>query len=132
MTAPPEMLCAGSRVNNPREPTVPAVTETVPVVLTLLPGCGPPNIAPVRGRVTCNGKPVPDAALIFSPIPKNPNDRESGKAAAAATDDDGYFKLSTFKEGDGGLIGRHRVSITIDENSKLPCKSKVIEIEIKR
>jgi hypothetical protein len=99
--------------------------------LALHPGCAPPTIAPVRGRVTCNGKPVPDAALIFSPIPKNANDKESGKAAAAGTDADGYFTLSTFKEGDGGLIGRHRVSITIDENSKLPCRSKVMEIEIK-
>jgi hypothetical protein len=94
-------------------------------------GCGTPNIAPVRGRVTCNGKPVPDAALIFSPVPKNENDRESGKAAAAGTDADGYFVLSTFKERDGALIGKHRVSITIDENAKIPCKSKVIEVEIK-
>src|SRR5262245_46783601 len=57
--------------------------------LALLPGCGSETIAPVRGRVTCHGKPVVDAALIFSPIPKNENDKESGKAAAAGTDEDG-------------------------------------------
>ena len=100
--------------------------------LALFPGCGPPTIAPVRGRVTCKGKPVADAALIFSPVPKNENDKESGKAAAAGTDEDGYFVLSTYKERDGALIGKHRVSVTVDEGSrKVACKSKVIEIEIK-
>jgi hypothetical protein len=100
--------------------------------LSLLPGCGAPTIAPVRGRVTCNGKPVADAALIFSPIPKNENDKESGKAAAGGTDENGYFVLSTYKERDGALIGKHRVSVTVDEGSrKVPCKSKVLEIEIK-
>jgi hypothetical protein len=101
-------------------------------VLTLLPGCGPATIAPVRGRVTCNGKPVADAALIFSPVPKNENDKESGKAAAGGTDEDGYFVLSTYKERDGALIGKHRVAVTVDEGSrKVACKSKTLVIEIK-
>lgn len=100
--------------------------------LTLVSGCGPATIAPVKGRVTCNGKPVADAALIFSPVPKNENDKESGKAAAAGTDEDGYFVLSTYKERDGALIGKHRVSVTVDESSrKVACKSKVLVVEIK-
>ena len=101
--------------------------------LALVPaaGCGGPNIAPVKGRVTCHGKGVPDAALIFSPIPDDPNAKESGKAAAAGTDADGYFELSTFKERDGALIGKHRVSVTLDEHARIPCKSKVVVIEVK-
>jgi len=99
--------------------------------LVLLPACKRSSIAPVTGRVTCKGKPVADAVLIFSPMPKNENDKESGKAAAASTDADGRFELSTYKRGDGALIGKHRVAVTLDENARLPCKSKVIIVEVK-
>jgi hypothetical protein len=99
--------------------------------LLLLPGCGSPSVAPVRGRVTCNGQPVADAAIIFSPRPKNETDRESGKAAAAATDADGWFVLSTYKVGDGALVGKHRAAVTLDERIRSPCKSKVVIVEIK-
>jgi hypothetical protein len=81
--------------------------------------------------VTCNGKPVVDAALIFSPMVQNEGDRESGKAAAASTDADGRFELSTHREGDGALIGKHRVAITLDPTVRSPCKSKVVIVEIK-
>jgi hypothetical protein len=95
-------------------------------VLTLESGCGGPAMAPVRGRLLCKGKPVADAAIIVSPMAANPGDRESGKAASAGTDAEGRFVLSTFKQGDGAIVGKHRFAISLDENARLPCKSKVM------
>ena len=98
--------------------------------LVFLPGCGK-SLAPVKGRETCGGKPVVDAALIFSPVPRSEEDIEPGKAAAAGTDADGRFFCSTYAEGDGALIGQHRVAITLDPRARTACKSKVIIVEVK-
>ena len=44
-------------------------------------GCGPggPEIASVEGKVTLDGKPLPNAAVVFIP--------ENGRPAGATTDD---------------------------------------------
>jgi hypothetical protein len=87
-------------------------------------------MAPVKGRITCNGKPVHDAAVIFSPLPRAEGDRESGKAAQAGTDADGRYVLSTFKPGDGALVGSHKVSVVVDNATPIPCKIKVVTRDV--
>ena len=99
--------------------------------LLALSGCGSATIAPVHGRVTCNGKPVVDAAIIFSPVPRFEGDKEPGKPAGGGTDADGRYVMSTYKERDGVLIGKCRVAITLDATVRSPCKSKVILYEVK-
>ena len=44
-------------------------------------GCGAPALAPVSGRVTCDGKPLPLGTILFSPLPASGTDLESPKAA---------------------------------------------------
>lgn len=61
---------------------------------------------PVTGTVTLDGKPVPGAAVAFSP-----NDAK-GRAASGMTDVDGKFKLTTMVAGDGALAGSYKVAIT--------------------
>src|SRR5262249_9732703 len=70
-------------------------------------GCGGPAMATVRGKVTCKGKAVAQAHLIFAPVPRSPEDREPGKPATGFTDDNGEYILSTFREYDGALVGPH-------------------------
>jgi hypothetical protein len=102
------------------------------VAVSLLPGCGQSSLAPVHGRVTCHGKPVPQAGIIFSPVPKEATDRQAGKAAAGSTDANGRFVITTYKSGDGALIGKHRVSIVLDNTAKAPCgHSKIVTREVK-
>lgn len=67
-------------------------------------GCGRSDMGRVAGRVTFQGRPVPDAVLNFVP-PKGP-------WAAGKTDADGRFTLSTFAKGDGSLAGKCQVLIT--------------------
>jgi hypothetical protein len=70
-------------------------------------GCGDkrPAVAPVSGRVTCQGKPVVAGRIMFYP--------ENGRPAVGQIGPDGTYQLTTNPEcpGDGALLGRHRVTI---------------------
>ena len=103
------------------------------LALALVSGCGQSaSVAPVHGRLTCNGKPVKEAVVLFSPLGGSENARETGKAASGSTDGDGHFTLTTFKPGDGALVGRHRASVILDNTVRLPCgNSKVVMLEVK-
>ena len=96
-------------------------------------GCGGPAMATVRGKVTCKGKAVAQAHLIFSPVPRSTEDREPGKPATGFTDDNGQYTLSTFKAYDGALVGPHEVTISLDETNPARCpRLKKINFEVKR
>ena len=50
--------------------------------LAALSGCGGgPALAPVTGRVLCNGKPVTAAHVIFSPVAASEKDLTPGRSA---------------------------------------------------
>jgi hypothetical protein len=66
-------------------------------------GCRQSDMAPVSGRVTFEGRPVPKAIVRFLP--------ESRPMAAAGTDDDGRYRLTTRRPMDGAYIGRHKVVV---------------------
>src|SRR5262245_48594736 len=100
--------------------------------LVFLTGCGGPSMAPVKGRVTCNGQPVRDAAITFSPVPRNADDKHPGKPASGFTDADGVYELSTHKPLDGALVGKHRVTVALDDTNPARCtREKQIELEVK-
>ena len=92
------------------------------LVLVFLAGCGGPVMAPVKGRVTCNGKPVAEAAVTFNPAARSEEDKEPGKPATGFTDADGNYVLSTFKNYDGALVGKHRVTVMLDDTNPAKCK----------
>ena len=73
--------------------------------LVALVGCNDrPDMAPVTGRVLYNGQPLPYGSIVFQP--------PRGQLAAAAIQTDGSFRLSTFAENDGAIVGPHKVSVT--------------------
>jgi hypothetical protein len=68
-------------------------------------GCSDrPAVAPVSGKVTYNGKPLPYGSVGFQPA--------QGQPSGAAIQPDGSFRLSTFSEFDGAIIGPHKVKVT--------------------
>ena len=71
----------------------------------LLVGCGSgrPKTAIVRGTVTYKGKPVPNGTVNFIPA--------DGPSATATIGRDGAYRLTTFKEGDGAVLGTHRIVV---------------------
>jgi hypothetical protein len=74
-----------------------------------LAGCGGGDFptAPVRGRVLCEGKPVPHVRVYFEPIGLG----IVGVAGFAVAKEDGTFVLTSYKAGDGAVIGKHRVRV---------------------
>src|SRR5262249_17280259 len=69
-------------------------------------GCdnGRPKTAVVKGKVTFNGKPVPHGTVLFVPV-------VPGTTATGAIAPDGSYSLTTFKKGDGAVLGKHKVAI---------------------
>jgi hypothetical protein len=98
--------------------------------LAALSGCGGPTMAPVKGRVMFNGKPVREAQVTFSPAGAE-GQKETGKPATGFTDENGQFELSTFAKYDGAIVGRHNVHVMIDQTNPVKCKlTKDLTLEV--
>jgi hypothetical protein len=95
-------------------------------------GCSGPLMAPVKGKVTCDGKPVREAQVTFAPVGTGESEREPGKPATGFTDEDGNYVLSTNKALDGALVGEHQVNIMLDDTNPAKCtRQKRITLEVK-
>ena len=82
----------------------------------LLSGCGGGlPTAPVRGKITYQGKPVPSGTILFMPEGDQP-------AATGEIQPDGSYVLETYEPGDGAVLGKHSIMITAveDQTGKLP------------
>src|SRR5436190_18565176 len=94
-------------------------TVLASVALLVAGGCSgsklPPNArptAPVKVTVTYKGAPVADAIVTFICQEGEPKVNANGK-----TDAQGVAKMKTYIEGDGAVIGPHKVIITKMEAS---------------
>jgi hypothetical protein len=79
-------------------------------VITVICGCGGGEFetAPVRGTVTCEGTPVTSGTITFTPIAEGAADKP-GKPGMGKIGPDGTFVLTTYRQGDGAIIGMHEV-----------------------
>jgi hypothetical protein len=66
-------------------------------------GSGRPQTAKVEGKVTYAGQPVTFGEITFYP--------RQGRSATGRIQADGTYRLTTFSEGDGALLGQHTVTI---------------------
>jgi hypothetical protein len=67
-----------------------------------------PATAPVSGQITLEGRPIGPGTISFLP------DKSKGTEGLAATGKfgpDGKYALTTYEEGDGAVVGHHRVQI---------------------
>jgi hypothetical protein len=81
------------------------------------------STAIVNGKVTFQGNGVPTASVVFTPQAKDQSTL-SGKAASGTTNAEGSFVLSTYKQGDGAVVGKHFVSVSSgDADKPLPGKT---------
>ncbi len=77
----------------------------------VLPGCGGgggrglPTV-PAAGSITYQGKPLDKGTVYFLPEKGHP---------ATGTIEGGKFTLTTYKEGDGAIAGKHSVGVTVTE-----------------
>ncbi len=86
------------------------------LLLAVAVGCGNdgrPPLAPVSGIVTLDNEPIAGAAVMFMP-------QAGGRPAQGVTDAAGKFRLTTFEDNDGALVGNHQVTITKLEVTGMP------------
>jgi hypothetical protein len=78
-------------------------------------GCGGGGkLASVSGRVTLNGKPLENAAVMFQPVAEKTQD--PGPGSTGVTDADGRYTLSVVGSNrKGAVVGKHMVRITMYE-----------------
>ena len=70
-------------------------------------GCGGndgPVVAPVKGVVTFDGKPLAGAEVIYRV-------KDSPRVSVGLTDDKGEYRLTTFNTDDGAIVGDNLISI---------------------
>ena len=87
------------------------------VLFSFLVGCGSQKripTFPVSGKVLVNGKPAADLFVYFHPTPKKD---DQSFIPFAQTDENGDFKLNTFKNGDGVPAGDFLVTFEWNEKS---------------
>jgi uncharacterized GH25 family protein len=86
----------------------------------------------VKGRVLCNGKPVKEAAVTFSPIASAADNLEPGKPGTGFTDEEGLFELSSYAAFDGAQVGEHDVRVVLDDTNPAKCKRALaLKLEVK-
>lgn len=89
-----------------------AASVVCSVVCLVSAGCsrsGRPAVAPVRGQVTYQAKPLARATVAFL-CPGAP------RLAVGTTDEAGNYRLTTFEPNDGAIIGTHVVTVNIFES----------------
>ncbi len=64
-----------------------------------------PTLVPVKGKVTYKGQPLTKGIIRFEPD-------GYGRMATGELQADGTFVLTTYENGDGAVVGQHRVYFT--------------------
>ena len=99
-------LCKSLRLRHHR-PATPTVLVAA-LLISVLVGCNRrPRVAPVSGVVKYEGQPLEFGAIMTQPA--------QGQPARGMIQSDGSFVLSTFDEGDGAIVGTHKVRISCYE-----------------
>jgi len=97
---------------------LPAYFTSLMLAVIALVGCGRdgPSIVPVEGRLTYNGKPVPNLRVYFQPT--------DGRVSWGDTDSQGKFRLDYDEDYDGAKVGNHKVYVvdaaTLDPTIQAP------------
>lgn len=79
----------------------------IPVMFLMPMGCnrGGVKLAEVRGKVTANGQPLPNARVIFTPI-------SGGRPSLGTTDSEGRYRMQYAEGVWGSLLGKHAISVS--------------------
>src|SRR5262245_25758246 len=93
-------------------------TVSASVALFLALGCGGgverPKMGKVSGKVVVKGQPLTKRLVTFVPGVGAATD-----AATATTNSDGTYRLTTFDDGDGAIVGDHNVTVMSKEDDPL-------------
>lgn len=104
-----------------------SLSALVVLSLGLIAGCGSdgPQLAEVSGKVTLDGKPVPNAVVTFNPL------TAGGSNSLGKTDAQGVYRLEFSQDKKGAMLGEHEVEIVTKKIAKsdLPDDGSVVATE---
>jgi len=83
------------------------------LLIVSIAGCGGrkgPKLYSVKGMIYINGEPAKDVNVMFTPV--TPFEDGLLLSPAAATDEDGSFRLTSFDPDDGAPAGEYQVTVT--------------------
>jgi hypothetical protein len=86
--------------------------DMLTVGLITLTGCGSagPELVPVSGSLTQNGKPVAEAKIVLHPLEPQPTQLPT---PMAITDESGNFSMTSLASNDGALPGKYKVTVEL-------------------
>jgi hypothetical protein len=99
------------------------------LVLVLVLGCGGRRFVPVSGTVTMDGKPVAKATVTFMPVAEKKS-LEAGESSTGKTNENGQFTLTSSRGKNGALVGKHRVSISMQQSKVGESEERVRTVEL--
>ena len=125
-------VCA-SALNSRRYPATlfDLIYVSAMLLVVLMPlGCSRSSyeLAPVSGTIRIDGEPLSTGKVMFAPV-ADANSVDAGKPAIGRLRPDGTFQLSTYKEGDGAIVGSHWVTIYGPGNDDPPLPAGVPPFE---
>lgn len=80
------------------------------LALSALVGCSSqgPTTYPVSGKVLLDGQPLEGAAIMLKPV-------DGGSNAYGVGGADGSFDVTTYRQGDGAVPGKHQIIVTLEK-----------------
>lgn len=73
------------------------------------------DVAPVSGRVTIDGQPLPDAVVTFQPKPDRAAGQPLATGSVGRTDREGRYSLRLIQpDKPGAAVGQHTVTISTE------------------
>ena len=92
------------------------IAASLAIMILTFVGCSGTDfsIAPVSGKITNNGEPVPNLRVVFTPMPNEAN-TDPGPWSTAVTDAQGMYQLKTRYKKNGAAVGKHTVSFEFED-----------------
>jgi hypothetical protein len=81
-------------------------------MISLAFGCGGSRFASVSGKVTMDGKALPNAIVTFSPE-KKAGSIDAGPSSTGKTNDNGEYTLVAATGQSGAQVGKHVVTVSV-------------------
>lgn len=100
--------------------TAPLRWTALGLLTLLIAGCGDrgPDLVPVKGKLLDNqGKPVFPGSIWFVVDGSTPSSEPGAQDASGMLQEDGSFSIRTYPHGEGAMVGRYRVTLSLGAGS---------------
>ncbi len=110
----------------------PGVTGLIIAMCLSLASCGGEQrlpVYPAKGAISFNGKPLPNATVIFhAEFPLEDPDGKPAPVPGGYSNSEGLFTVSTYGAGDGLPEGEYRITVSCEDRTAKPVQESYPEL----